>query len=56
MDTGRWSRSDQEPDADSEENEAAQAAGGVQRVVPFVEDRRNTLLLASTPRWRPTCS
>jgi ATP-dependent helicase YprA (DUF1998 family) len=45
MDTGRWSRSDQEPDADSEENEAAQAAGGIQRVVPFVEDRRNTLLL-----------
>ena len=53
MDTGRWSRSDQEPDADSEENEAAQAAGGVQRVVPFVEDRRNTLLLRFGPDVAP---
>ncbi|MBE0611693.1 MAG: DUF1998 domain-containing protein, partial [Dehalococcoidia bacterium] len=54
MDTGRWSRSDQEPDADSEENEAAQAAGGIQRVVPFVEDRRNTLLLRFGPDVAPT--
>lgn len=54
LDTGRWSRSDQEPDADSEENEAAvQAAGGIQRVVPFVEDRRNTLLLRFDPAVAP---
>jgi len=46
MDSGRWGKSDQEPDADSEDGDTeSQQAGGIQRVVPFVEDRRNTLLI-----------
>lgn len=46
LDSGRWGKSDQEPDADSEDGDTeSQQAGGIQRVVPFVEDRRNTLLI-----------
>ncbi len=54
LNTGRWGRSDQEPDADSEEADPeAQLATGIQRVVPFVEDRRNTLLLRFGPELAP---
>jgi superfamily II DNA/RNA helicase/very-short-patch-repair endonuclease len=42
--TGRWERNDQSPIPDPDE--PPQPAGDVQRVIPFVEDRRNCLLLA----------
>lgn len=45
LNTGRWGRSDQEPDADADDDSAEGTASAVQRVVPFVEDRRNTFLL-----------
>lgn len=51
MNTGTWSRSDQEPDENPDEDDpSGQSALGVQRVVPFVEDRRNTLLLRFSSR------
>jgi len=50
--TGAWARSDQEP-ADDGSDEPDDVAGVMQRVVPFVEDRRNAFTLRSTEKLTP---
>ncbi len=53
--TGAWPPHDQEPAADPE-NEPLEAATTMQRVVPFVEDRRNAFLLRLVETMTPaTC-
>jgi very-short-patch-repair endonuclease len=42
--SGAWLKSDQEPDAETD-SETEETPGPIQRVVPFVEDRRNAFLL-----------
>lgn len=42
---GLWERSDQEPDASDQENSPLGPTKSLERVVPYVEDRRNALLL-----------
>jgi hypothetical protein len=54
INTGIWGRSDQEPDDDpDEEDGTSKTTTGRQRVVPFVEDRRNALLLRFSSEIEP---
>lgn len=45
--TGYWSRDEQAPDADS--NDAGPNDRTIQRITPYVEDRRNILIIAPSP-------
>lgn len=45
MERGRWSRSDLEPLGKDNDGGLAASEAALQRVVPFVEDRRNVLLV-----------
>jgi len=53
--SGAWARNDQEPAADPEE-EPDEAAATMQRVVPFVEDRRNAFILRLVGKVTPEVS
>jgi very-short-patch-repair endonuclease len=54
MERGIWSKSDQEPDSNDEESDPiAESPRRIERVVPFVEDRRNVLVLTPQPALIP---
>ncbi|HEX5414772.1 MAG TPA: Zn-binding domain-containing protein, partial [Chloroflexota bacterium] len=46
METGKWEKSDQEPDANTSDDDPLTPRSPIQRVVPFVADTRNVFVLA----------
>jgi hypothetical protein len=45
----RWSKRAIDPDEDDEDN--AKPAARIQKVIPFVKDRRNSLVIALSTKW-----